>query len=133
MSTLASVQLWGRQIGAVLLAEGSETAVFEYEPAFARSGIEVAPLTMALHYGRRYAFPALSPETFRGLPGLLADSLPDRYGDALINAWLATQGRTPESFNAVERLCYIGERGMGALEFSPAQGPTRSRIPWSWM
>lgn len=58
-----------------------------------------------------------------GLPGLLADSLPDRYGNALIDAWLATQGRAPGSFDAVERLCYIGRRGMGALEFRPATGP----------
>ena len=62
-------------------------------------------------------------QTFHGLPGLLADSLPDRFGNALIDAWLATQGRTPESFNAVERLCYTGARGMGALEFVPALGP----------
>ena len=68
-------------------------------------------------------FPALPPNTFHGLPGLLADSLPDRFGNALIDAWLATQGRTPESFNAVERLCYTGARGMGALEFAPALGP----------
>ena len=126
MSTLAAVHLWGRRIGGVLLEDGSETAVFEYEPAFLRSGIEIAPLTMPLRSGERYAFPSLPRETFRGLPGLLADSLPDRYGDALIDAWLATQGRTPESFNAVERLCYIGARGMGALEFIPTTGPTPS-------
>ena len=124
MSTLAAVRLWGRQIGAVLLDEGSETAVFEYEPAFVPSGIELAPLTMPLRPGERYAFPGLARETFRGLPGLLADSLPDRYGNALIDAWLATQGRSPESFNMVERLCYIGTRGMGALEFEPSLGPS---------
>jgi serine/threonine-protein kinase HipA len=70
-----------------------------------------------------YGFPQLPGETFHGLPGLLADSLPDKFGNALINAWLATQGRTPQSFNAVERLCYTGTRGMGALEFSPVLGP----------
>jgi serine/threonine-protein kinase HipA len=72
---------------------------------------------------RVYEFPALPRNTFHGLPGLLADSLPDKFGNALIDAWLATQGRTPESFNAVERLCYTGIRGMGALEFAPALGP----------
>lgn len=72
---------------------------------------------------RVYRFPALSPESFSGLPGLLADSLPDRYGNALINAWLATKGQRPGEFDAVERLCYLGERGMGALEFKPATGP----------
>jgi serine/threonine-protein kinase HipA len=78
---------------------------------------------MPLAAGRRYRFPALAEESFAGLPGLLADSLPDRYGNALIDAWLATQGRDPGSFDAVERLCYIGQRGMGALEFRPATGP----------
>lgn len=68
-----------------------------------------------------YAFPALNRETFRGLPGLLADSLPDRFGNEVINAWLAAQGRTPKSFNPVERLCYTGTRGMGALEYEPAE------------
>lgn len=122
MSTVAEVRLWGRTIGAVALEDGAETASFQYDPAFSRSGIEVAPLMMPLSE-RVYAFPALPPVTFHGLPGLLADSLPDRFGNALIEAWLATQGRTPESFNAVERLCYTGTRGMGALEFFPATGP----------
>jgi serine/threonine-protein kinase HipA len=72
---------------------------------------------------RVYSFPELPVPTFHGLPGLLADSLPDRFGHDLINAWLARQGRSPESFNALERLCYIGTRGMGALEFEPATGP----------
>jgi len=122
MSTLAEVRLWGRTIGAVVLEEGAAVAAFEYAPAFARSGIEIAPLTMPLS-NRVYTFPALSRATFYGLPGLLADSLPDKFGNALIDAWLATQGRQPGSFNAVERLCYTGERGMGALEFAPAIGP----------
>lgn len=72
---------------------------------------------------RVYEFPALPRSTFHGLPGLLADSLPDRFGNALIDAWLATQGRTPASFGAVERLCYAGKRSMGALEFAPVLGP----------
>jgi serine/threonine-protein kinase HipA len=76
---------------------------------------------------RIYQFPSLPEVSFHGLPGLLADSLPDRFGSALIDAWLATQGRRPESFNAVERLCYIGVRGMGALEFAPAEGPPLRR------
>jgi len=122
MSTEAWVKLWGRKIGAVVLGEGEAVAAFEYEPAFAASGIQVAPLTMPLST-RVYSFPGLPRQTFHGLPGLLADSLPDRFGNALIDTWLATQGRTAESFNAVERLCYIGQRGMGALEFAPVIGP----------
>ena len=122
MSTVGEVRLWGRTIGAVALQEGDDIAAFEYEPAFAQSGIQVAPITMPLSR-RVYRFPELSRQTFLGLPGLLADSLPDRFGNALIDAWLASQGRQPASFNAVERLCYTGERGMGALEFAPSIGP----------
>ena len=120
MTTVAEVRLWGRTIGAVSLA--ADIAAFEYDPTFAGSGIEISPLTMPLA-GKVYTFPELSRQTFQGLPGLLADSLPDRFGNALINAWLATQGRRPDSFNAVERLCYMGMRGMGALEYAPATGP----------
>lgn len=122
MSDVAEVRLWGRTIGAVALEEHSDVAAFEYDAAFAGSGIEVAPLVMPLST-RVYRFPQLSRKTFHGLPGLLADSLPDKFGHALINAWLARQGRPPESMNAVERLCYTGSRGMGALEFRPAIGP----------
>ncbi|MGB8313327.1 MAG: type II toxin-antitoxin system HipA family toxin [Aestuariivirga sp.] len=120
--TIAAVHLWGRQIGAVSLDAGQQTAAFEYDPAFVRSGIQVSPLEMPLA-NTVYSFPALSPISFHGLPGLLADSLPDKFGNALIDAWLATQGRTPADFNAVERLLYTGNRGMGALEFKPAKGP----------
>jgi serine/threonine-protein kinase HipA len=122
MSTVAQVKLWGRTIGAVALVDGPSVASFEYDPAFIRSGIAISPLCMPPER-RVYTFPNLSKETFRGLPGLLADSLPDRFGNALIDAWLATEGRTPESFNAVERLCYTGTRGMGALEYAPGSGP----------
>ncbi|MEW8011379.1 MAG: HipA domain-containing protein [Candidatus Thiodiazotropha sp.] len=122
MATVAEVRLWGTTIGAVSLADGESTALFEYDPAFARSGIEVAPMMMPLSR-RLYSFPQLPRETFHGLPGLLADSLPDRFGNLLIDAWLASQGRPSHSFNAVERLCYTGRRGMGALEYVPAIGP----------
>lgn len=122
MSTLAEVRLWGKTIGAVSLQDGEDVASFEYDAAFAQSGIQVAPMVMPLSR-RVYRFPELSRPTFHGLPGLLADSLPDKFGNALIDAWLASQGRQPGSFNAVERLCYTGERGMGALEFAPAIGP----------
>jgi serine/threonine-protein kinase HipA len=121
--TVAAVELWGTRIGAVALSEPSGVAAFEYEPSFLASGVQLAPLMMPLEE-RVYSFPELPRRTFRGLPGLLADCLPDRFGNNLINAWLARQGRTPESFDAVERLCYTGQRGMGALEFKPAQGPS---------
>ncbi len=120
--TLAEVRLWGRTIGAVSLEAGETFASFQYDPAFAESGIEVSPLKMPLAKAP-YRFPELAPASFNGLPGMLADSLPDRFGNALIDAWLATQNRTPESFDAVERLCYVGTRGIGALEFRPTLGP----------
>ena len=120
--TTAEVRLWGRTIGAVSLEEGQDYAAFQYDPDFAQSGIEISPLMMPLG-DRIYTFPALPRVTFWGLPGLLADSLPDRFGKALIDAWLARQGRTASDFSAVERLCYTGTRGMGALEFAPQKGP----------
>ena len=119
---IARVRLWGRTIGAVTVEAGRDHAAFQYDPGFAASGIELAPLVMPLS-DRVYEFPALPRNTFHGLPGLLADSLPDKFGNALIDAWLARQGRAPESFGAIERLCYTGTRGMGALEFAPVLGP----------
>lgn len=119
-NTRARINLWGRMIGAVVWDAQRDVAVFEYTPEFAASRIEVAPLMMPLRRGV-YDFPALPRETFKGLPGLLADSLPDKFGNLLIDRWLAEQGRTPDSFNSVERLCYTGTRGMGALEFEPSR------------
>lgn len=95
---------------------------FEYDRSFIHSGIEISPIMMPLSE-RVYSFPELRQISFHGLPGLLADSLPDKFGNAIINSWLKTNGRTADSFNAVERLCYTGKRGMGALEFVPSLGP----------
>jgi serine/threonine-protein kinase HipA len=118
----ARVRLWGRTIGAVLLDEGERTSIFQYTPEFARSGIQVSPLTMPLRV-EPYTLPELPYVSFRGLPGMLADSLPDKFGNAVVDAWLSRQGREAASVDAVERLCYVGTRGMGALEFEPAAGP----------
>jgi serine/threonine-protein kinase HipA len=126
VNTTARVRLWGRDIGAVTWLDERDLAVFQYIPAFADSDIQVAPLTMPLQQPP-YEFPALARETFHGLPGLLADSLPDKYGNRLIDAWLASQGRSPGSMNPVERLCYTGNRGMGALEFKPTIKDAPSR------
>lgn len=116
---VAEVVLWGRVIGAVSWDAARGLAAWEYSPAFQRSGIQLAPLTMPLG-PRVYTFPALAPESFYGLPGMLADSLPDKFGNTLIDQWLARSGRDRQSFSPIERLCYIGSRGMGALEFKPA-------------
>jgi serine/threonine-protein kinase HipA len=116
--TLARVRLWGTNIAAVSFDPVLGHASFEYEPDFIRSGIQVSPIKMPLGPDV-FSFPEISPRSFKGLPGLLADSLPDRFGDALINAWLVRQGRPPDSLNPVERLCCTGRRGMGALEYEP--------------
>jgi serine/threonine-protein kinase HipA len=125
MTTIAEVKLWGNTIGAISLENDDDTASFQYDSAFIGSGIELSLLNMPLAE-RVYRFSNLNYETFYGLPGLLADSLPDKFGNALIDSSLAKQGRTPDSFNAIERLCYTGNRGMGALEYLPAIGPKSS-------
>ena len=116
--TDASVMLWGRRIGAVSWDAGRGVGVFQYDPRFVGAGIEVSPITMPVREAP-YTFPGLGRDAFRGLPGLLADALPDRFGNALIDVWLAETGRTDEDFSPVDRLCYIGRRGVGALEFEP--------------
>lgn len=119
MNNDARVMLWGSLIGAVTWLEDREIGVFQYSPEFLGSGIQLSPISMPLAEFP-YEFPALARNTFKGLPGMLADSLPDRFGNAIIDAWLASQGRHAASFHPVERLCYVGRRGMGALEFEPA-------------
>jgi serine/threonine-protein kinase HipA len=120
--TVAAVTLWGSRIAAVSIDAGARYGTFQYDPAFVRSGIELAPVWMPLR-AQPYRFPGLPQDAFSGLPGLLADSLPDRWGTALVNAWLASQGREQSSFDVVQRLCYVGTRGVGALEFQPAHEP----------
>lgn len=120
--TIAAVRLWGRRVGAVVW-DDQAGAAFEYDPEFQSSGIEVSPLRMPLS-SRIYQFPELPFGAFRGLPGMLADSLPDRFGNALIDAWLVRHARDPDSFDPVERLCYVGTRAVGALEYEPETGPT---------
>ena len=117
--TDASVNLWGRRIGAVSWDNARAVGVFQYDPAFVSAGIELSPVVMPVRKAP-YAFPAIGRDAFKGLQGLLADALPDRFGNALIDVWLAETGRNAESFNPVDRLCYIGIRGIGALEFEPA-------------
>lgn len=114
----ASVMLWGTQVGAVTWVEEQSLAYFQFASDFLSSGIELSPLAMPLAE-MPYSYPALPRDAFKGLPGLLADVLPDKFGNRLIDTWLAEDGRTPASFSSVERLCYVGTRGMGALEFSP--------------
>lgn len=124
---VAIVKIWGQQVGAVAWDDQTGLATFEYDPTFKNLNWELSPLKMPINSGRGiFSFPELKQgkndlyDTFKGLPGLLADVLPDRYGNELINLWLAQQGRPLNSMNPVEMLCFIGTRGMGAMEFEPA-------------
>jgi serine/threonine-protein kinase HipA len=124
MITTAFVNIWNKRAGAVSWDADSRLGYFEYALSFAVSNWEIAPLKMPLARtaGQVFSFTELRDNnTFKGLPGLLADVLPDKYGNALINAWLARNGRPADSLNPVELLCYIGKRGMGALEFEPVE------------
>ena len=121
--TTATVKLWGTTVGYVAMEPRERFARFEYDPNFAEMGVEPAPIEMPVRDRRIYQFQELAPRSFHGMPGMIADSLPDKYGQKLIDVWLAQTGRKPEDFNAVDRLCYTGRRGMGALEFEPSQRP----------
>ena len=118
MVDVARVNLYGQPLGSVRWDQRYEVAQFEYDPNFARQGIEPSPLMMPVREGRVYSFGELDKTTFKGLPGMLADSLPDTYGRVLFEKWLTLTGRT--SGNAIETLCFLGKRCMGALEFEPA-------------
>ncbi|MBC2714778.1 MAG: type II toxin-antitoxin system HipA family toxin [Desulfobacteraceae bacterium] len=119
----AVVRLWGEIAGAVAWLEDRGVGVFEYDPVFLKKGLDISPLHMGLDAARQgdgiFSFPGLNRETFIGLPGLLADALPDKFGNSIIDAWLARNGRDAAGFSPVERLCYTGRRAMGALEFAP--------------
>ena len=119
MNEAAEVFLWGRRIGVVSRIEGKPFATFAYDSAFCESGIEPSPLMMPNSTGA-YSFPNLPLMSFHGLPGMLSDSVPDKFGNAVIGVWLKSQGRMPNSLTPIERLCYTGMRGMGALEYRPA-------------
>ncbi len=128
MVDVAEVKIWGELAGAVRWAEDEQLGYFEYDSKFLEKGFDLSPIKMPIVNGPRiYSFPELrkgrgnTEDAFKGLPGLLADALPDKYGNRLINVWLVQQGRLENSMNPVEKLCFIGSRGMGALEFEPAQ------------
>ena len=122
MITACEVYLWETRIGVIHQDDAYNPARFEYDQGFLKSGIELAPFMMPLS-NRIYSFSELARnDAFHGLPGMFADSLPDKFGNAVIGQWLINHGRTIGSFSAIERLCYTGKRGMGALEYLPATG-----------
>lgn len=118
MVDVAQVKMFGRTVGSVRWNSSYGVAHFEYDPNFVKTGIQPSPILMPVREGRVYSFGELNQETFKGLPGMLADSLPDTYGRALFDKWLTLTGRT--SGNVIESLCFMGKRCMGALEFEPA-------------
>jgi len=127
MITTAYINIWNKRVGAVAWSAETGLGTFEFDPAFLKSNWDLSPIKMPIATAakRIFSFPELRDNnTFKGLPGLLADVLPDKYGNALINTWLAHQGRPSNSLNPVEILCFIGNRGMGALEFEPIEPKT---------
>jgi len=126
MQNLAEVRLWGELVGALAYDPASKISTFEYDKGWANKGVEIAPLRMPLA-SRKYQFPGLNPETYKGLPAVFSDTLPDDFGNAVIDAWLARSGRDVDSFTSLERLLYTGSRGMGALEFEPAISKTKTK------
>jgi len=127
MVVAAEVWIWDKLAGAILWDESEQMGSFEFNQNFLRSGLDISPIKMPLSQGKRiYKFPEIRKsrgdvfDTFKGLPGLLADMLPDKYGNQLINAWLIRNGREADSLNPIEQLCFIGKRGVGALEIRPS-------------
>lgn len=124
MNDTAEIYLWGTRIGIIHQDISKSYSTFEYDADFVKSGIEVSPLRMPLSKNI-YEFPALVGEPFHGMPGLVADSLPDKFGNAVIEHWLMSMGKSLADFSAIDRLCYTGKRGMGALEYVPASAEIR--------
>lgn len=123
MVAIANIKLWNNNVGVILWDEMRNLGIFEFDKSFTKLGLDISPILMPLsdfENGKRvFSFPTLNNETFKGLPGLLSDCLPDKFGNQIIDAWLAQQGKNIQNFTPVDRLCYIGKRGMGALEFEP--------------
>jgi serine/threonine-protein kinase HipA len=131
MITTAFINIWNKRVGAIAWDVDTELPSFEFESSFLTNKWDLSPLKMPIADAakRIFSFPELrGTTTFKGLPGLLADVLPDKYGNSLINAWLSRNGRPADSMNPVELLCFIGKRGMGALEFEPIVPKTNNGV-----
>lgn len=119
---IVDVKLWGRLVGSLVWDASASMAVFEYDRSYRLNGVDLAPLTMPLSLGNRpFSFPANRTECFKGLPGLIADALPDKFGNQIITEWFTRQGLPVGEITPLERLCYVGQRAMGALEFEPSK------------
>lgn len=121
MSGAVTVRLWGTTVGHLGYAPGqTEVATFEFSAPFMRSGVQISPLTMR-YPPPLHSFDAISQRTFKGVPGVIADSLPDKFGRQLIDIFMAERGIAPEAVTTLDRLLYVGKRGMGALEYEPSE------------
>ena len=124
METILNVTLWGNDVAAVIWNRENESATIEFYESFVSKRLDIAPLTMPLEDllrgDRVFSFPTHRGKTFKGLPGILADSLPDDYGNKILDEWFASRGMSISEFTPLDRLCYVGKRGMGALEYEPA-------------
>lgn len=120
---IVDVELWGKEVGSLYWDRETGSAIFEYQQKFVRNGLNISPIVMPTDQQRTgpYQFIENRNKCFKGLPGLLADSLPDSFGEQLINEWFASRGLSGEEITPLDRLCYVGKRGMGALEFKPSQ------------
>jgi len=119
----AQVMLWGEKVGVVFWSETEQKTMFEFYEEFIDKKLNISPIYMDINKAKKgfvYTFDHLPAETYFGLPGILADSLPDKFGNAVIHSYLIREKRSVNDFNPVEKLCYIGSRGMGALEFIPS-------------
>ena len=131
---IVDVKLWGESVGSLYWEKESNSALFDYERKFIRSGLDISPIIMPIAQYRNTPYQFLENRTdcFKGLPGLFADSLPDTFGNQIINEWFASRGLSGEEITPLDRLCYVGKRGMGALEFepySPINGMNESSVP----
>jgi serine/threonine-protein kinase HipA len=126
-SDVIEVSAWGRVVGAVALDPATNFYAFEYDDEWIDTGADLAPLHLPRQRGT-FVFPELNRQTFYGLPGMLADALPDKFGNALVNAWMADQGVSASQITALDRLAYASDRAMGALTFAPATGPPTSEV-----
>lgn len=121
MITIANVKLWGEKVGMIVWNDHENFVAFEYDKDFWKNGWNISPIKMPVQKNSRglFYFRELNRTSFNGVPGLFSDSLPDDYGNELIDAWLKSQGRN-DHLNPVEMLCFIGSRAIGALEFEPS-------------
>ncbi|MFA7494219.1 MAG: type II toxin-antitoxin system HipA family toxin [Proteiniphilum sp.] len=123
-TNVVKVKLWGKDVGYLSWDKKVNVATFEYEPSFLEQGLDIAPLTMSVdspHSQKQLPWTGDKDKLYQGLPPMIADSLPDKWGNSLFKAWLRDNNIPTKKTNPVDHLSFIGSRAMGALEYEPAQ------------